>query len=55
MYKQTLITDYYKSDKKTIKYKFKFDPNTWYCIKCGRDLGPMNPRQLCKKLYCELD
>lgn len=22
------------------------------CIECGIDMGPLNPRQLCGKLYC---
>lgn len=22
------------------------------CIECGVDMGPLNPRQLCGKLYC---
>lgn len=46
--KQTLITDYYKS-KKSVKY----NPNTWYCIICKQDLGEINPRQYCRKTYCE--
>ena len=23
-----------------------------YCLDCGVDMGPMNPRQLCGKWYC---
>lgn len=42
--KQTLITDYFQKDKKE---------NTNYCIECGIDMGPQNPRQLCGKIFCE--
>ena len=27
----------------------------WYCLKCGVDMGPNNPRQLCRKYYCPND
>ena len=23
------------------------------CVQCGVDMGPQNPRQLCRKTYCE--
>jgi hypothetical protein len=26
---------------------------TYRCVECGRDLGEINPRQLCAKLYCD--
>jgi hypothetical protein len=26
---------------------------TYRCVECGRDLGSINPRQLCAKLYCD--
>ena len=25
----------------------------WYCIICGADMGTDNPRQFCRKTYCE--
>jgi hypothetical protein len=31
---------------------YLFDNETNYCIECGVDMGPMNPRQLCGKWYC---
>ena len=48
MYRQTLLTDFYKKITKTKKYKKSL--NT--CIRCNCDLGDHNPRQLCGKTYC---
>ena len=31
-----------------------FDDNENYCTYCGVAMGPMNPRQLCRKTYCPL-
>ena len=28
-------------------------PRTWYCLECGEDMGPGNPRQLCGKWQCD--
>ncbi len=28
------------------------DSEANYCILCGVDMGPQNPRQLCRKTYC---
>ncbi len=42
--KQTLITDYFQKDTKE---------KTNYCVECGIDMGPQNPRQLCGKIFCE--
>ena len=25
---------------------------SWYCLECGIDMGPQNPRQLCGKWRC---
>ncbi len=32
-----------------------YNPETgsWHCTECGIDMGFCNPRQLCKKTYCE--
>ena len=27
--------------------------NNWHCLKCGYNMGPNNPRQLCRKFYCD--
>jgi hypothetical protein len=45
-YRQLLITDFY-----TIINRKKTDSN--FCIICNCDLGSQNPRQLCKKTYCQ--
>ena len=50
---QTLITDYYtnkQTNEHTNKQNDKKD--SCYCIECGVDMGPHNPRQLCGKTYC---
>jgi hypothetical protein len=26
---------------------------SWYCLECGIDMGPQNPRQLCGKWCCK--
>ena len=26
---------------------------SWHCTVCGTDMGPANPRQLCRKSYCD--
>ena len=51
--KQTKITDYF-SPIQIIKkvYGFNAKTNSWHCTRCGVDLGSMNPRQLCGKIYC---
>jgi len=30
-------------------------PSENLCIGCGRDIGKDNPRQYCRKTYCELE
>ncbi len=47
---QTKITDYYKI--KTI-YGYNSKTNEWHCMQCGISMGKHNPRQLCRKYYCE--
>jgi hypothetical protein len=67
MVKQTIMTDYFKVVKKQkiITYSFKivkkqkkiygFNKNTeeWHCLECGISMGSNNPRQFCRKTYCE--
>ncbi len=48
--KLNLITNYYKKVEK--KY-YGFYNNSWHCLKCGIDMGCDNPRQYCKKFYCD--
>jgi hypothetical protein len=64
---QTFMTDYFfnkkiiKSLKNNIKINktniiiggYNSNTNSWHCIECGIDMGLCNPRQLCKKTYCE--
>ena len=63
--RQTLITDYFqvtnKKDKesyipilvnRTLFYNVTSNLDTWYCLKCGADMGPQNPRQFCGKWRC---
>lgn len=26
---------------------------SWHCTQCGENMGPGNPRQLCRKSYCD--
>jgi len=56
-----LITDYYKpityisiekSQNNLIK-GYNIDTDEWHCLSCGISMGQNNPRQLCKKSYCE--
>lgn len=49
--KQTIITDYFKKEEKII-YGYNEKTDSWHCIECGTDMGPMNPRQLCGKTKC---
>lgn len=53
-YKTKLITDFFKYIPKEKKV-FGYNPETeeWHCILCGISMGCNNPRQLCKKYYCE--
>jgi hypothetical protein len=36
-----------------VQEKLSYSRDTYYCIKCGVDMGIINPRQYCKKTYCE--
>lgn len=36
-----------------IVYGYNPKTNSWHCTLCGIDMGPSNPRQLCRKTYCE--
>lgn len=62
--KQKLITDYFNviSSNKRIRLEnnvveivLGYNPKkeSWHCIGCGIDMGLNNPRQLCRKTYCE--
>lgn len=59
--KQLLIIDFYskfcenikQSKKRKIIYGYNFETDSWHCTKCGIDMGSSNPRQLCRKIYCE--
>jgi len=48
--KQPLITDYFK---KKIIYGYDILNDEWHCCQCGENMGKGNPRQLCRKYYCE--
>ena len=63
--KQKLITDYYNNSKnknfelnnldslEEIVYGYNSKTDSWHCTLCGIDMGKKNPRQLCRKTYCE--
>ena len=60
--KQLLIIDYYSkidnsleiSKKKRKKvYGYNSESGSWHCMECGIDMGSSNPRQLCRKFFCE--
>ncbi len=55
--KQKLIIDYFqKKPKDTNDEKiYGYNPKTesFHCLKCGIDMGKCNPRQLCRKTYCD--
>ncbi len=63
---QTLITNYFNysdkkinsSDKNKMKENniirgYNIETCSWHCIECGVDMGKSNPRQYCKKTFCE--
>jgi hypothetical protein len=39
--------------KRKIIYGYNNETGSWHCLMCGVDMGPSNPRQLCRKSYCE--
>lgn len=41
---------YVLGEKKFYKIVEEIEKN--YCVSCGVDMGPMNPRQYCYKTYC---
>ena len=57
------MTDFYKYKRDRIRnrlidknkkvYGYNRDTDSWHCIQCGIDMGQENPRQLCRKYYCE--
>lgn len=51
---QTKITDFYYPlviNNKVYGYNEK--TRSWHCLLCGIDMGINNPRQLCRKSYCD--
>lgn len=49
---QKLMTDYYVPE--ILKFfGYSSVTESWHCCTCGVDMGKNNPRQLCKKSYCE--
>lgn len=64
--RQTYITQYFleknenneknqKNQKNQKNEKIRgYNPHTdsWHCTECGIDMGKMNSRQLCGKIYC---
>ena len=50
--KQRLITDYFEPIRTKI-YGHDKKTGNWHCIQCGTNMGPNNPRQLCRKTYCD--
>ena len=45
---QSIWTDYGESSDE----ESDTEEETNYCMECGEDMGPQNPRQLCGKTYC---
>ena len=65
MSKQTYITQFFiekkekekeiENEKDIKNEKIRgYNPHTdsWHCTECGIDMGKMNSRQLCGKIYC---
>jgi hypothetical protein len=52
---QKKITDFYKSIKSNKKKINNYNPEIYdnYCLICGISMGPNNPRQLCRKTWCQ--
>ena len=48
--KQSKITHYFT--KKRI-YGYNSITGSWHCTICGIDMGRNNPRQLCRKSWCD--
>lgn len=63
--KQQLITEYFKNSiikkikldylniSEELVYGYNPKTDSWHCLECGIDMGKCNPRQLCRKSYCE--
>lgn len=62
--RQKLITDYFYKSNTKIKfisnatpiekvYGYNKKTDSWHCTLCGIDMGKNNPRQLCRKSFCE--
>ena len=66
--RQTYITQYFiekdekddndnnenekNKNKKNIIRGYNPRTDSWHCIECGIDMGKMNSRQFCGKIYC---
>lgn len=51
---KTVFVDRDVSDNETPQSTYIESPVTFKCTQCGIDMGPNNPRQLCRKTYCAL-
>ena len=63
--KQKLITEYFENSiikkikldylniSEELVYGYNPKTDSWHCLECGIDMGKCNPRQLCRKTYCE--
>ena len=63
--KQKFITDFFQNKNTQVKrqkktesqeekvYGYNEKTDSWHCTECGIDMGSINPRQLCGKIYCE--
>jgi hypothetical protein len=49
--KKIEIDNFDNLEKKVYGYNPK--TNSWHCTMCGIDMGENNPRQLCRKTWCE--
>ena len=49
---QKLMTDYFFPEIKIV-FGYNSITDSWHCTVCGTDMGRNNPRQFCKKSYCE--
>ena len=51
---QTKMTDFYDIKyTETVCYGYNDKTGSWHCLTCGVDMGINNPRQLCRKYFCE--
>jgi hypothetical protein len=43
----------YLNISEELVYGYNPKTDSWHCLECGIDMGKCNPRQLCRKTYCE--